>query len=1180
MPDSIDLVQQIASAAQYLHEFGVIHSNISSHCVLICKRHDVRLNAKLSSFELATAVHVEPIQQAINKRYNQTPAVLSESDESAPAAVDANVAELQPNASATGVYAFVKPRRKWLHDKYREKSKQPIPIDDTTDVATDHSYLTVPSEFLAYHTNYRRHLALFNYQAPELMVAPTADLDFVYPTVAADVYGLTLMLWELLNEAVPYVVYSAATLAAQFARGERDLLPQLQQQRSRYFGELFAAGLEFEPLRRRRRLSMQQLLQRMREASEQYDRLESVLDSSAEETLNEMVVEEDVADAGADQPQQPPEDERRQSQSPTSPVPIDTKPTTEQERSFTALAQSRSLHPSTWSALNKSTSSSLFDVQLHAHLCEGRTSTIKRRKTVSRTAQTNGQTLTAAATLPFDEAMATATDSALGSTADELDDARVYETIAKIDANDVQEEDDNDDVFQRSMCTRLQLTADKSRFLSELLVEDEDAGNHSNNADRASKSLGNIIEEHSTTPERKALNSSALVRSLPAQNNTSADSAYRFEIDTVALPKTPIARENTIRRYCWLTEKQLQIETKSDDDEQEAISTVNVEQRRKLFDRPATGPATNTSLTMAVRPSSGDSVVIEHRTTSPALGTPTRPRNVSIKIIHSRVTPSPTAAKRPGVVVPAAASGSPFHSSHHISWQFGAKRVTKSGEMSPRTEANADAGDNEHVEFVGRKPTRLSYSESQLRKEHPQIGAFLNTEADHPGELLPALPTSAPPPALPSTTLFSSRDLSAEFNTLATTATTASGTDIDNVTQDFQKIIRDMEALSRNNTLSRQTTASNGQTAKPIVAKRTTVATATKETVLSPAPPVPIETPTVEDIRERTPVKETIMQFENWLALNKTQSPFNNTAGDRSRSFVRLAQQRESPVPSADAGAAVSTSTPANTPAPAEPEPEGDNFKQPFPPAVPAALPRQHRFNAVRLTSESSGTDSVDTCSDDTATPMRSATVARLIAASPTSSGSGRPSIDASPVVRARKHHQQHHKTTVIKRTVVTESIVSSVANGDGGTVPSSPMPKPTLAPMSSSCSKASRRKQHTTQVRLNMTSRRQSVDGSGLLTQNLVQRWAVQRSQEHAVRHSICGSTTAGSDRDGGTTDAESCWLESVRRPRAPQATADEVIAGLLRKLCPCCSEVVEADEQLRSEWDHRGAITKLIHS
>lgn len=1131
VPDAITLVHQIASATQYLHEFGVIHSNISSHCVLICKRHDVRLNAKLSSFELATAVHAEPIRQAINKRYSQTLSVISDASDEATAAAAAAPATTSAAESSRGggTYAFVKPRRKWLHDKYREKSKQPIPIDDSTDAATDHSYLTIPSEYLAYHTNYRRHLSLFNYQAPELMQRHDGP-DFVYPTIGADVYGLTLMLWELLNEAVPYVVYSAATLAAQFARGERNLLPQLQQHRSRSFGELLTAGLTHEPSQRR--LSMMQLLQRLREASDQYDRLESVLDSSAEETLSGALAEEVVADVHGDpMPMPPPQAEQRRSQSSTSPEPIGMKPTAQQEQCFTTLAQSRSQHPSTWSALNKSTSSSLFDVQLHADPCGGRTSTIKRRKAISRTAHANGQSSTAAlASHLCDEAIGTQTDSALGSTADELDEARVFDTNVNV-ADDAAKDDD---VFHRSLCTKLQLTVDKSRFLNELLDDESNAhGDHIE--ERASKSLGNIVEGSASTSERQALNRTAqpctLERFMTPTHNSSSESSYRFEIDSVTLPKTPIARENTIRRYSWLTEQQLKIA----DDNEEAITTVNVEERRKLFDRTATLPSSAGNQSDAC-PTGGDSVVIEHYI-SPAKASPTTTRNVSIKIIHSRVTPSPTAAA-PAVESTAAS----MNNSQAYSWRFGANRAsTKSGEKSLPTEPADD-----HVEFVGvRRPTRLSYTESQLRQERPQTAA-----AD--AEQLPALPTVPPPSLLASE--YSSRNLSDEFNALAAaaTATTASRTGIDNVTQDFQKIIRDMEALSRNNTLSggganKETAAAVVRSTEPNAAKRKTpdciAVTASTETSSAD-----------QDVQQRTPIKETIMQFENWLALNKTQSPFNNTttACDRSRSMRFAAQaQRDSPVMTS-ADMAVSTSTPANTSmAGAQPQPQPQHR-------------RRHRTNGP-ATSESSGTDSAETYSDDIATPMRSATVARLIAASPASdSNSTGPAGYVTPVVeRARKHQ----KTTVIKRTVVTESIVSSVADGGASSSMASPLPS---APMSSRCSQTNRRKQHTTQVRLNMTTRRQSVDG-GLMTQNLVKRWALQRSQEHAVRHSICGDVgsnngASGNDRGVDTPDLESSLLATLKRLRAIP-TADELISGLVEKLCAGCSEVVEGHEQLRSE-------------
>ena len=114
-------VHQIASATQYLHGCGYVHSNISSHNVLVKHKPWV---AKLASFELATKVDCSAIKAEIREAY---------------------------------------PRRSIA------KIKDP--------------YATLPAEYLVYYQHYRRSLSTISSLAPELVeknklfVYPTPQTD-------------------------------------------------------------------------------------------------------------------------------------------------------------------------------------------------------------------------------------------------------------------------------------------------------------------------------------------------------------------------------------------------------------------------------------------------------------------------------------------------------------------------------------------------------------------------------------------------------------------------------------------------------------------------------------------------------------------------------------------------------------------------------------------------------------------------------------------------------------------------------------------------------------------------------------------------------------------------------------------------------------------------------------------
>lgn len=215
--ESITLVQHIASAALYLQECGYIHSNISSHNILVRER---PLTVKLSSFELATEVDTSAIRAEVEMNYPQLNASKF-SDCSGPST--------EPEENGVSQIASKK--------RYMEMSKQPPALIRPPNA--EFEYMTIPSKHLVYDTIYRQCLSMHNFIAPELL---TIDQRFVFPTPKTDVYSLCILLWEILNKCVPFAIYSKCDMERMFAKRKLNL-PFFERQRCYLFMDIFYAGL-------------------------------------------------------------------------------------------------------------------------------------------------------------------------------------------------------------------------------------------------------------------------------------------------------------------------------------------------------------------------------------------------------------------------------------------------------------------------------------------------------------------------------------------------------------------------------------------------------------------------------------------------------------------------------------------------------------------------------------------------------------------------------------------------------------------------------------------------------------------------------------------------------------------------------------------------------------------------
>ncbi|CRK91560.1 CLUMA_CG005215, isoform A [Clunio marinus] len=192
----VSIVQQVASATQYLHENGFIHSNISSHAVLI---REWPFAVRLSSFELTT--EIQP-RESLGLRLFKPDNVIN------------NDKDLMLKVPTEAVIA----------EKYYKLSKQhfynrtSLPIfkygDADYELDSHHPHSVV----------YRRMFSMHYYQPPELLIPSTDNkLKYVLPTKKSDIFSLALLLWESLNHCVPFVIFNHDELIHAYKQNEAKL---------------------------------------------------------------------------------------------------------------------------------------------------------------------------------------------------------------------------------------------------------------------------------------------------------------------------------------------------------------------------------------------------------------------------------------------------------------------------------------------------------------------------------------------------------------------------------------------------------------------------------------------------------------------------------------------------------------------------------------------------------------------------------------------------------------------------------------------------------------------------------------------------------------------------------------------------------------------------------------------
>ena len=209
------MLQQVASATQYLHECGLIHSNISSHAVLI-RGESSQFTAKLSCFELTTEILPrDGLTKVFHpKRILRDNSIVLE---------DEVVDEV-------------------LKEKYYKLSKQHFYNRNSMMSTTGND--NANSKQLPYCIDYRRNFSLHYYQSPELLLTSNrSQYIHVLPTVQSDAFGLALLLWETINCCVPFVTHSDVELEKCYARNKAHL-PQIEFESCQWFEEIFESCLK------------------------------------------------------------------------------------------------------------------------------------------------------------------------------------------------------------------------------------------------------------------------------------------------------------------------------------------------------------------------------------------------------------------------------------------------------------------------------------------------------------------------------------------------------------------------------------------------------------------------------------------------------------------------------------------------------------------------------------------------------------------------------------------------------------------------------------------------------------------------------------------------------------------------------------------------------------------------
>ncbi|XP_058824136.1 uncharacterized protein LOC131684905 [Topomyia yanbarensis] len=551
---AITVVQQISLAVSYLQECGYIHSNISSGCILM-RRYPYTV--KLTSFELTTEAS-DSIRKEIEERYGST----SSSRNSMTSSQHEELKKI------TTYSRLIKNDEQFLRDKYRKLSKQVSesrkgqisPLGDTG------AYDCRTSRYLPYCKEYREKFSLFYYVAPELLVPKS---NFVFPSKNTDVYSLTLLLWEILNGYVPFVVYSRQELEKLQASASLQL-PMFEKERCDRFRQVFENGLAYL---NGRKLTVTDILDTLEcllienglnknfQANEFAEDYEEQLNASEIRKKNEL---NDIRKQNAMEKTdkiyfqstntQPDYVNKTTNGSADSAVPKRTKPqpkkpsrkinkTPVQKEAVDESKPKKSPFGSSFNLSHSAIYQSIFDFnnkflspRSSKQVVYGRTSTVKKHKKPDRSSKRAAKELFEPTT--FDNQ--TGSFHRLSTTESDNNPDKV--PIANIQQTKQNEPETIGplEVYCKESPAKTNINSEKSKFLKEIIVDEPPAYDCTNENQQA------VSCDSSPGTKRKSLCSKL-------------SNSMRFTIGDFTLPDTPIARKNKIRKHAWLSDQKLVI---------------------------------------------------------------------------------------------------------------------------------------------------------------------------------------------------------------------------------------------------------------------------------------------------------------------------------------------------------------------------------------------------------------------------------------------------------------------------------------------------------------------------------------------------------------------------------------------------------------------------------------------
>ncbi|XP_037041374.1 uncharacterized protein LOC119078054 [Bradysia coprophila] len=494
--ESISTVQQIASAALYLQECGYIHSNISSHNIL------VRENpwcVKLSSFELTTEVDFVDTKAELMIKYRH------------------KLSSFNNQCTDTPKYATIGNATASLKDRYRQMSKL-LPILKCSP-NTQHKYLSMISRHLIYDTNYRQHLSLHNFQAPELL---TTKLQFVFPTTKTDVYSLCLLLWEMLNSCVPFVVYSKLDMERMIENKKLNL-PFFEQERCQPFKDVLKIGLSINP--ENRTIDVQQLITMLED-------IKFRVRTGAKDQVKEQHTQRSYFD----------------------------------HEMNTFVNTNAEAHP-IYKSLSVSSIQSPTLTDFNLRLLENEVTSTKKRqrkspqkfikkKAFRQLFKTSKETVNdSECVLPNDHLETMATELRNEQSLDEIQEEAEnnFNLIGAPLSSEENEFQSND--FLKRQADR-DGSSERDSEWRKTSPERVDVGVTGENQSANSKSCGNLFDASTSKPPGRSFHS----------NIVSPPGYGFFNVGEYSLPDTPIARKNKIRRNAWLSNKSLNVSNKEIDD--------------------------------------------------------------------------------------------------------------------------------------------------------------------------------------------------------------------------------------------------------------------------------------------------------------------------------------------------------------------------------------------------------------------------------------------------------------------------------------------------------------------------------------------------------------------------------------------------------------------------------------